>query len=67
MATTVDLGQVVPTTSTMVNTLYPVGTVFECKTSVADLNPATLFSGTTWTLDTTTYQFEGIKRYWRKA
>ena len=42
---------------------YPVGTVFETK---GTQGPASLFGGS-WTMDTDTYQFAGIKRYWRIA
>ena len=53
-----------PSWSSIVDLIYPVGSVYECKTDVKDVNPANAFGGT-WTLDTTTYQFAGIKRYWR--
>lgn len=43
---------------------YPVGAVFEVKQSASTADPAALFGGT-WTLDTDTYLFTGIKRYWR--
>ena len=47
--------------------MYPVGSVFEVKTTLnSSLNPAQAFGGS-WTLDTNTYQFSGIKRYWRTA
>lgn len=42
---------------------YPVGTVFETK---GTQGPASLFGGS-WTMDDDTYQFAGIKRYWRIA
>ena len=45
---------------------YPVGAVFEVKQSASTADPAALFGGT-WTLDTDTYLFTGIKRYWRTA
>lgn len=46
--------------------LLPVGTVFEVKQSAGTFNPAEQFGGE-WTLDTDTYLFAGIKRYWRTA
>lgn len=46
--------------------LYPVGTVFEVKSSESDQDPAEMFGGS-WTLDTETYLFRGIRRYWRTA
>lgn len=46
--------------------MYPVGTVFEVKQSASTMDPAEAFGGT-WTLDTETYLFAGIKRYWRTA
>ena len=53
-----------PSLSSIVDRIYPVGSIYQCKTSVNDVNPANTIGGT-WTLDTTTYQFAGIKRYWR--
>lgn len=53
-----------PSWSSMIDLVYPVGSVYECKTSVKDVNPTNDIGGT-WVLDTTTYQFAGIKRYWR--
>lgn len=50
--------------SQLLNVLYPVGSVYEQKTSVSSTSPANLFGGT-WVKDTNTYQFEGITRYWR--
>lgn len=44
--------------------LFPVGTVFEVKQSIETAGPASFFGGS-WTLDTETYLFNGIKRYWR--
>lgn len=44
---------------------YPIGTVFETKGTTAQ-SPASLFGGS-WTMDNDTYQFTGIKRYWRIA
>lgn len=53
-----------PSWSSIVDLVYPVGSIYECKTSIKDVNPTDSIGGT-WTLDTTTYQFAGIKRYWR--
>lgn len=52
--------------SALLDVLYPVGSVYEQKTSVSSTSPANLFGGT-WVKDTNTYQFEGITRYWRTA
>ena len=45
--------------SSVLDVIFPVGTVYETKTSVSSVNPASKFGGT-WTTDTSTYQFEGI-------
>lgn len=45
---------------------FPVGTVFEVKNSVSSNNPASMFGGS-WTMDNSTYLFNGIRRYWRTA
>ena len=52
--------------SSLLNVIYPVGSVYEQKTSVSSTSPASMFGGT-WVKDTSTYQFEGITRYWRTA
>ena len=46
--------------------MFPVGSVFEVKQSAGTFNPAQQFGGS-WTQDTSTYLFAGIKRYWRTA
>lgn len=46
--------------------MFPVGSVFEVKQEAGTFNPAEQFGGS-WTLDTSTYLFAGIKRYWRTA
>lgn len=50
--------------SSLLDVIYPVGSVYEQKTSVSSTSPANMFGGT-WVKDTNTYQFEGITRYWR--
>lgn len=50
--------------SILLDVIYPVGSVYEQKTSVSSTSPANMFGGT-WVKDTDTYQFEGITRYWR--
>ena len=59
------IGPTGPTGPTDLLATYPVGSIFEVKSSASDsLNPAQAFGGT-WVLDTDTYLFSGIRRYWR--